>query len=341
MKNVAVYLALAALMIGMLSCSNNSSTTAPPAAVTDQQAVAQIVTSVDSVAQFLSSEEATINDGGLQLVTAGGGAVPTEISSELGSTRTAFSDSVVKWGRMVNVNQIVRDFNVVLVGDTVAIVTITKQVPGDFLIAWGIRPFPPSDSVIIDTVIHKPFTQVMTRKIALKRIGRDADPLRNWVLVAVTFVTAKTEGSVTFHVDSLEISDHRVGFDSTYTAPLQTWFRFGRYRESIPAFHAGDSVTVRLSVSGSDSLPEIVTLHHGIAGSGSLPFRVRMTMVSQTGVPGNHTRIFARTFVARLPQGALIARFNALADVFPKRCVYSQTARYENEFWGLPYIVIQ
>jgi hypothetical protein len=241
----------------------------------------------------------------------------------------------------VNEAQIVRTYDVVITGDTVALVTITKQVPGDFLVAWGYRPNLSSDSVVIDTVVHKPFTQVMKRKVVLRRIARDADPFRNWVPVAMTMVTAKTVGSITFGIDSLQIVDAQVSFDSTYTAPLQTWFRFGRYRESIPVFHAGDTVTVRVSVSGSDSLPEIVTLHHGIAGSGSLPFRVRMFMISETGGPGNHTRIFQRKFVANLPSGALLARFNALADVFPRRCVYTKTAAYENEFWGLPYIVVR
>jgi hypothetical protein len=340
MKNSAVYLALAALISGIMSCSKDNSTTSP-GPVTDQQAVTQIVTSVDSVAQFLSSEEATINDGGLQLVTAGGAVLPGEVRSQLGVLSTTRSDSVVEWGRSVNVGQITRDYNVVLIGDTVAIVTITKQVPGELLVAWGTHPSPSSDSVVIDTIVHKPFTEVMKRKVELKRIARDTNPLRNWVLVAITIVTAKTEGSITFGIDSLQIADAHVGYDSTFYTPLQTWFRFGRYRESIPVFHAGDTVTVRLSVSGSDSLPEIVTFHHGIAGSGSLPFRVRMSLISQTGGPGNRTRIFQRKFLATLPPSALLARFNALADVFPKRCVYVDSSRYENEFWGLPYIVVR
>ena len=340
MRKIVFALAVVAVAAGIPGCSSNSSTN-PPAAVTDQQAVTQIVTSVDSVAQFLSSEEATVNDGGLQLVDAGGTTVPKEIRPELGVLRASASDSVVEWGRSVNVAQIVRSYDVVMSGDTLAIVTITKQVPGEFLVAWGTRPFPTSDSVVIDTIVHKPFTEVTLRKVRLKRIARGSDPLRNWVLVSITFVTSKTEGSVTFGIDSLEIRDDQIGFDSTYTNPLQTWFRFGRFRESIPIFHAGDTVTVRLSVSGSDSLPEIVTLHHGIAGTGSLPFRERMFLVAQTGGPGNHTRIFQRKFVARLPLGALIGRFNALADVFPRRCVYLNSARYENEFWGLPYIVIR
>jgi hypothetical protein len=341
MNRRLVVLAFVVLVTGILGCSNNSSTNSP-APLTDQEAVTQIVTSVDSVAQFLSSEEATINDGGLQLINAGGNALPQEIKSELGVMRVSVAaDSVVEWGRLVYENQIVRDYNVLLVGDTVAIVTITKHVPGDFQIAWGIRPNPSADSVIIDTIIHKPFTEVLTRKVLLKRIGRGADLVKNWLLVSMTFVTSKTAGSVSFGIDSLEISDAHVEYDSTFIDPLQTWFRFGRYRESIPVFHVGDTVTVRISVSGVDSLPEIVTLHHGIEGSGSVPFRMRMFLVSQTGSSGHHTRIFQRKFAATLPHGALIARFNALADVFPYRCLYSKTAVYENEFWGLPYIVIQ
>ena len=335
-------LVLATLGTVIWGCSSNNNPTSTTAVVTDQQAVTQIATTTDSVAQFLSSEEATINDGGLQLIGVGGNAIPAEIKygGEWFHT-SSIADSVVEWGRVINVNQITRQYTVVMVGDTIAFVTVTKTVPGDFEIAWGIRPNPTSDSVVVDTVIHKPFTQVIKRRVELKRIASYSDPLRNWVLVGITFVTGKTVGSVTFGIDSLEITDNHVGYDSTFGTPLQSWFRFGRYRESIPIFHAGDTVTVRLTVSGSDSLPEIVILRHDIAGSGFLSPRLRMHLISQTGVSGNHTRTFERSFVPRLPQGALIARFNVLADVFPNRCLYNKTAAYENELWGLPYIVIQ
>src|SRR5271169_212069 len=340
MDKFGLYLVLAMLGALIAGCSSNNNPTSASAVVTDQQAVTQIATTTDSVAQFLSSEEATINDGGLQLVGVGGNAIPAEIKFDRELYHTSsIADSVVEWGRVINVNQIVREYTVVVVGDSIAYVTITKTVPGDFEVAWGTRPT--SDSVVIDTVIHKLFTQVIKRRVELKRIARNADPLRNWTLVAITFVTGKTVGSVTFGIDSLEITDNHVGYDSTYGSPLQSWFRFGRYRESIPIFYAGDTVTVRLTVSGSDSLPEIVILRHDVDGSGFLSPRLHMSMISQTGVSGNHTRTFQRSFIPRLPQGALIARFNALADVFPNRCLYSKTAAYENELWGLPYIVIQ
>ena len=340
MDKLCVLVILAALALGVFGCSSNNPASSP-ATVTDQQAVTQMVTSIDSVSQFLSSEEATINDGGLQLVDAGGVEVPGAVRSAERPSGINTTDSVVEWGRVVFPAQIVRDYNVLVIGDTIAIVTITKHVPGQFLVAWGIRPVPPTDSVIVDTVIRKSFTEVMSRKVQLKRIAHTDNPLMNWVPTAMTFVASKTAGSITFGIDSLEISDNRTSFDSTYSNPLQTWFRFGRYRESIPIFHVGDTVLVRLTVSGSDSLPEIVALHHSVLGSASLPVRLRMFLVSQSGGPGNYTRVFQRRFVAWLPPAVLVARFNALADVFPRRCIYSQTAAFENEFWGLPYIVTQ
>ncbi len=313
-----------------------------PAPLDDRQALLQIVTSIDSITQFLASDEATIDDGGLQLVGAGGNALPEAVRSELDrqSPFGTTADSVVEWGRFVFRNQITRGYTVAFSDDTLGFVAVTRYIPCDFLVAWGIHQFHPVDTVLVDTIIHKPFTEVSKRIVRFRRISVSNQPLYNWVVDAITFVISKTAGSITFGIDTLSLSDPQQGFDTAHTMPLQTWFRFGSDRESIPVFRAGDSVTVRLTVSGTDSLPEIVTLHYGIAGVGALPFRARMFLVSETGTAGNHTRTFQRRFGAQLPDSVTLGRFTALTDVFPRRCIYSKMAPFENEFWGMPYIAV-
>ena len=101
MDKFVLYLVLATLGIGIWGCSSNNNPTSTTAVVTDQQAVTQIATTTDSVAQFLSSEEATINDGGLQLVGVGGSALPAEIKNDHGLLHVSSTDSVVEWGRVV------------------------------------------------------------------------------------------------------------------------------------------------------------------------------------------------------------------------------------------------
>jgi hypothetical protein len=250
---------------------------------------------------------------------------------------TADSLYPVRWGRHLDWRNITRDYHIEMQGDTVAIVTITKTIPGDFRVAIGFRT---PDTVAVDTVWHKPFTETVQRIIRFVRIAHSDNPYKNWRPAAMTMVRGKTGGSSPFSITSFEIRDARIPFDQTYTDPLATWFTLGFLHTTVPLFPQGDSLTVLVTVASSDSSAEIVHLRHGIGGGRDARGRALMRLVSTSGTPGNYVRVYGRTFRTGLPAWAfLAARFNIVADVFSRASIYSGSAPFSNEYWGAPYIV--
>jgi hypothetical protein len=310
----------------------------------DQQALQSAVTGIDSVAEFSSSDEATIDDNGMRSPEYDGLAKID--ANDLSNMSAVFADSVypVKWGRHIFWNQVTRKYDIVISpGDSNALVTITKILPGEFWVGIG---FKTPDTLVVDSIIKKPFTEVVKRKVRFIRVARGEHPFRNWVPVAITMVLGKTrpDSLNNFSIASLEVE--QIGhFDTTYTDPLQTWFRLGLFRGSIPHFRTGDSIRVRVALNSSNDSAEISHLRFGIAGDGGERRRTVMHLVSTTGGGGSFTRVYERVFVARLPRflpiGVLAARFNAVVDVISYGSIYVNDAPFTNEFWGTPYIVVR
>ncbi len=328
-----------ALGLWHLGCSSNSSNNPTQPPMTDQTALQTQVATSDSVADFTASDETSIDDNGLQNDEYDGVA---SLPPSMAALEKVTADSLypVRWGRVIFWNQIVRTYTVVIVGDTEATVTINKTIPGQFLVAWGTRT---PDTTIVDTIVKKPFSESAERLVRFKRVARTTDPLRNWIPVALTLVQGKTDSvNNKFSIVSLAVSENGIPFNQTITDPLNTWFRLGIFHTTMPVFPAGDSVDIRVTITSSDSLPEMVYLHHGIAGSHLERRRVRMPLVATSGPPGNRTRVYDRMIHVGLPTWAILAaRFNAVVDVFSRGSVYDNSAPFSNEFWGLPYIVVR
>ncbi len=322
MKQTQLIIALLSLvvMIAFAGCSKDSNPPISPQA-TESEVLQRMVTSMDSIAEFSSSDEATIDDEGTQ-----------EPDYDLISKITA-PVSPVRWGRHIFWDQIVRNYTVVKIGDTVAVVTVTKTIPGEFWV--GIRF---TDTIRVDSILKKPFTETVVRKIRFRRVAHFEEHERNWVPVAMTLAVGKTNSINNFSIASLEISGK---IDTTITNPLDTWFRFGRYHGCIPVLFTGDSLKVRVTLNSSDDSSEVVVLRHGIAGGWHERGRVRMPLVSVSGSSGGYVRVYEKTFRTGLPLGIWSARFNATVDVISHGSIYDDSAAFSNEFWGAPYIVIR
>jgi len=222
-------------------------------------------------------------------------------------------------------------------GDTLATVSVTKTIPGQFWVAWGMRT---SAGVVFDTLVKKPFSEETKRNFLFKRIGRNAELRRNWIPVALTMVQGQSQGESAFSIASLSVAESRFGFDTTVTDPLNTWFRFGfRHHGCIPTFPVRDTVTVQVTITSADDSAEVVYLRHGIGWDGRIRRRAAFELVSTTGGPGNYTRVYERKFVTELGSWFYVARFNAVVDAFSHGSIYDKAAPFDNEFWGAPYMV--
>jgi hypothetical protein len=336
MKKRLSLLALLVLVILAIlpGCSDKNSPVAP-AQTTDGQALKTVVATADSVAGFSASDELTIDDNGLENPEFDNMSGMT-FEKPVVTLHVADSLSPVRWGRKIFWESVTRNYDVTTVGDTLAYVLVTKIIPGEFRVAWGIRT---PDTVIVDTVVAKPFTETVHRKVVFKRIARTDNPMHNWVPVAITMVVGKSGGAGNFQIASVEFTEAVHNIDTSVTDPLNQWFRLGRLHGSVPVIPVGDSLQVRLTVTSADSLPEIAVLRHGIAGGWLDRRRGKMTLDSTTGGPGAYTRVYSKTFHTGLPDGILAARFNAVVDVISNGTVFSMDSPFANEFWGAPYIV--
>lgn len=326
------------LIAGLAGCSKDNPagpSGTPGGAVQDKQALQQMVVQSDSLNDFSTSDEATIDDNGIR-PDEYEGVAKVSPETELLTRLTADSLYPVKWGRRIFWDHVTRAYTVTISGDTLATVLVTKSLPGAFWVGWGIRSL---DTVYVDTIIKKPFVETVERKILFRRIGRHEEAMRNWVPVAITMVRGTSGGVNAFTVVSMEVSESIGGFDTTITDPLATWFRLGWFHGSIPILPVRDSVTVRVTLHSSDNDPELVYLRHSIDGSGTVRRRALMPLVSATGSTGDYTRVYERTFVTGLPLFAMMMRFNAMVDVLSRGTIYSTDAPFSNEFWGAPYIV--
>src|SRR6267378_6461420 len=103
------------LVIGFAGCSKNDTVT-QVAPLTDSQALQNQVATIDSIAAFSTSDEATIDDGGLRVdeyesLSAAMNALPASAGK-----LTADSTYPLRWGR--HITGVTRDYHVVIVGDT-------------------------------------------------------------------------------------------------------------------------------------------------------------------------------------------------------------------------------
>jgi outer membrane murein-binding lipoprotein Lpp len=339
MKNIQsmVLLFMVVCAIGFAGCSNDAAVT-QVGSVTDEQVLKSQVLTIDSVDAFSVSDQATIDDGGLRPDEYESVSMAMDNpSAGLGGVSI---DSLypVRWGR--HITNIARTINAVIQGDTLATVTITKTITGEFWIGLGTRT---PDTTVVDTVIKKPFVNDVNRKVLFRRIARTGNPFRNWMPIAVTMVEGKTRGSASFSIASMEISDNIRHYDSTFTNPLSTWFRLGLFHGSVPVFPVRDSIKVRVTITSSDTSNEIVHIRHGISGDRNHPEfrRLRVRPLSVSGSAGNYTRVYERTFVTHLPPRNLAGRFNIMVDVLSRGSIYDTATPYSNEFWGIPYIVVR
>jgi hypothetical protein len=329
MSQITLLIVLFAAAIVFFGCSKDNAT--GPTITTDEAALQSQVVHSDSLADFMSSQESSFDDG----------SAPQD--PEYGISKPSTLVPVVRYGRHVFWNLATRKYATVKEGDTAAVVTVTTTVPGELLLGVGSGT---GGSVSIDSIIRKPFTETLTRKIRSRKIARTSDPAVNWLPVSMTLVQGKSanESPSSFHIVSLEFT---ASADTTITDPLNSWFRFGRpLRSGIPYVKVGDTVTVRVTVESTNDSAEVVNLRHGIDGIELVRGRVMMSLEpSAPPVGGVYTRVYRKQFIARnFAMGhplIFIARFSAGVDAFSYNTLHDDSAPFENEFWGFPYITIK
>jgi hypothetical protein len=308
-------LVLFALFVALVGCSKDDVVTTP---TTDAQAIEEMLTSVDSVAEFSESDEATISD-------------PDEMDwAKYGFSTTTTPVKVFRWGRRVT--SVDRNVTVTHLGDTMAIALLTKVFHGNLVIAASYD----DTAHHADTVIRKPFHERVQRKVIFSRIANSDNPRRNWKPIAISLVAggAVPDTVNLFTIEKLEVFAPADTY--TVTNPLNTWLRLGNHHDHVPVVRHNDTIIVRLTVVSSDDSAEAVALRWA-AEQGH--FRERVRLVSETAVVGGYERVYERAFRAHLPFGRFVGRYNVVLDVHSWGSLNDDAMSVSNRMWGFPYDV--
>lgn len=253
-----------------------------------------------------------------------GGAVDIGSYSGGGLGKTA-ADTLnpIKIGRRIDSTSFER--TVEILGDTVAIVTSTATITGDFIIIAFIS----LDTTVIDTFI-KPFNMEMIRKIKLRRIGDGEVRRLNWRIEGVTPVIGGTIASTIEFLEFAMISES--GDSLVITDPLNTFFN---WRE-LPEFEPGDTVTVFLTLTNSSKFDaEMVLMHHG-ARSRIDKGRKRLF---DDGTHSNEVaddNVYTGTFLSRATRGRMR---NGFIDAIDWGTIFDPSGEVNTKVMGLPYMI--
>jgi len=322
MNHLRFFVLAAVMALLVAGCRKDEGPTASQA--TDEDLIRSQITSGDSLADFINTDHTVIDDGG------------TMADDVLAKTTVAIKP--FSWGRRVE--NVLTDIKIELLGDTMAIATITKTITGHFIVNASY-----SDTATHpDTVISKPYTEKHKRKVLFRRTRNAAQVNRYWTPVAVTLVEGGTvpDSLNKFSIASLELT-LPLGTD-TITDPLATWMKFNRMLHGIPVIHDGDSVRIRLTVNSTDPDTERAVLRSTVRknAGGMRTRRVIMHLDSSVpdGIQGGYTRVYSQSFRGELGMHMMLGRFNSVVDVFSHGSFYDDSAPFSNRFWELPYMVV-
>ncbi|MCK6614183.1 MAG: hypothetical protein L6Q47_08085 [Ignavibacteriaceae bacterium] len=307
------FLILPFLIFGLAGCSEN--TTDPGSqVVTDDQALQELALEDSSVLSF----EQNFNDDGA-------------MGFFFGKTQEAIYP--LKIGRRIS--SVTRQFSRELIGDS-AYVTVTSTYTGVMIIAASFEPVTPGDTTVTaDTVIQKPFTSEVVRKLIFRKVNNNPNPRNNWRLVAVSLPSG---GTVTNNVSiNKAVLTYANGDSLVITNPNDFFLSRNPSgaRRDIPVLNRNATVTLRVEIFSTYADDDFVILTHGANLRGFFRVKKRLELISSEPSGAGFVRVYSHTFAS----GSAPGHFHAIIDAMPRGVVFDSGAAVENKSWGVPYIV--
>ncbi len=307
-----------ALTIMILTGCNNSPTGPQQAQSTaNEQAMLKVIESDSAVASFTPNydEESAMNIIGKTSVAI----YPFRVGQKM---------------RLVS-----KDFNYTMVGDT-AFGTYTATFEGVLYVAASYD----SSTNTQDTVIQKPFTTIITRKVVLLKLNNSNYDSTNfdWRVLAISLPSGGTLNSnIQITKLTLYMPDGSVVIindpNDYYLMRGQMGGRMHAHNGwgGMPDFMHGQNVTIQVTISSAYADTDFVTLTHGADLDGMHREKLKLNLVSSTPEGSGYVKVYEKTFVTRSFPGFSTAVINA----FPKQVIYDDSTPVEVDTWGVPYFI--
>jgi hypothetical protein len=309
------------LILSAAACKNTDSITQPDSdQLTDIQALQKIVDDDESLQSF---EPNYNEEDAMDLFSDGLG-------------KAIFPVRVGQRMRLID-RELIIDFEE---GEDTAYGTVTKTFEGilfiaasneEFVLEEGQRP----DSTLIDTLIQKEFTTVVTRNIKFVKVRNTDYPERNWKIGAVSLPAGGTESSnIMIKQMTVDLpSGEHIVVDSPNEFYLE---RSPGFRHQIPSLNQGGEVTVTIKLQSSYSDTDFVSITYGaVKGGRHHRVKKRFELIEETFDGQFYNRTFQQTWVVRQVRGYKHAIINAI----PKQVLYDDATEVEEHSWGMPYVV--
>jgi len=227
--------------------------------------------------------------------------------------------------RLVN-----KTLNITFNNDTMATGILTKTFEGVLFIAASYD----SSATQADTVIEKPFTSVVTRKILFIKIADTPRPWLNWVIGAISLPEGGTQSP---NIDITHLTVFLPNGDTlSIDEPNDYLLRRGRgWWRGIPWLHHGESVTVRVKLFSAYENNDFVTLTYGADRRGFHRSKKRFELISSTPSGNGFEKVYEQTFTTHQYPG----HYHAIINAMPSQVVLDDAAPVEANTWGVPYFV--
>ena len=269
---------------------------------------------------FVQSDQATFSDQSLQ---------PTDYGS-LGKIDAPITP--LRWARFISgVSSTVT--TTILPGDTTAVAHIVKTITGTFRIK--------GTEAGVDTIISKPFTDVATRNLLMRKVNRVDTAV--WRPAGTSLVEGQTTPPPANN--AIKITQVQV-FSSTDTVTITDptsfylryrWLPFhDGERKDCPELRGGDRVIIQATVVSASSDTDLVSLRYGFGFALAIGRRQHMILISQTkNSDSTYTRVYQATWYSHFFTGF----FNAGVDAVTRGTLYDDSLPYSASWWGIPYRV--
>jgi hypothetical protein len=306
---IAKYMLLVIVSSIFLFTGCKSSPTEPSTAepTTDQDAMLKIADEDSALASFDSNYN---EDNAMSFI---------------GKTNVAINPQKVG----LRVHIVNRTMSTDIVGDT-AYATLTKTYEGVLLIAGS---YDTTES--IDTVISKPFTSTITRKLIFVKIANTEFPLRNWMLAAISLPEG---GTVHPNINIMKVAVFLPNGDTLeITSPNEYFLARGKgWWRRLPIILRNNPVKVQVELFSAFNEDDFITLTYGANLTGLHRAKRRFELVSSTPVAGGYDKVYEQTFNSNQFPGF----YHAIINAFPRQVIFDDSAPVENQMWGIPYVVM-
>ncbi len=314
----SLFLLFISITILILTGCNNSPTGPQQAQSTaDQQAMLKVIESDSAVASFTPNynEESAMNIIGKTSVAI----YPFQVGQKM---------------RLVSKN-----FTYTMVGDT-AFGTYTATFEGVLYIEASYD----STTRTQDTLIQKPFTTVITRKVILLKLNNSRYDTTNfdWRVLAISLPSGGTLNSnIQITKLTMYMPDGSVVIindpNDYYLMRGQMGGKMHGHRGwgMMPDFLHDQKVTIQATVSSAYADTDFVTLTHGARLDGMNRQKLELHLVSSTPSGSGYVKVYEGTFVTHSFPGFSTAVINA----FPRQVIYDDSTPVEADTWGVPYFI--